>query len=244
MTDNFEYVLNKKELETKVNDRIQKGYAIRQKFKTNPSENVVNEYDLWDSYNITMLKTSFSTPENRYYKRYLPYVSVAGGDRYRHCLSELDQRLKVLESIINEKDMIKEEGTSLVPLALALGAGGLIGYLLSNKDSSEEEIMAALKELPRRYQIFISSTDKDLKEERQAVIRAVLDEGHMPISMEQLSASSIQQVDLVKDLMSECDYVLFIIAGRYGTTIDAGNGRVLSYTELEYEYARSKGIQL
>lgn len=38
--------------------------------------------------------------------------------------------------------------------------------------------------MDRRYQVFISSTFTDLKDERQAVLRAVLELDHMPAGME------------------------------------------------------------
>lgn len=42
--------------------------------------------------------------------------------------------------------------------------------------------------LNRRYQIFISSTYKDLIEERNSVIKAILENYHFPIGMEMFHA--------------------------------------------------------
>lgn len=38
--------------------------------------------------------------------------------------------------------------------------------------------------MDKRYQVFISSTFRDLQQERQAVLRAVLELDHMPAGME------------------------------------------------------------
>jgi hypothetical protein len=40
-----------------------------------------------------------------------------------------------------------------------------------------------------KYQIFVSSTYDDLKDERAAVIRAILEMGHIPVGMEMFSAA-------------------------------------------------------
>lgn len=38
--------------------------------------------------------------------------------------------------------------------------------------------------MKKKYQIFISSTYQDLKEERQAAVEAILKAGHIPAGME------------------------------------------------------------
>lgn len=90
----------------------------------------------------------------------------------------------------------------------------------------------------RHYQIFISSTYRDLKEQRQAVMTAVLKLGHMPVGMELFPASSNTVDDVIKRFIDAADYYLVIVGGRYGSTSKETG---LSYTELEYEYAVSKG---
>lgn len=90
-----------------------------------------------------------------------------------------------------------------------------------------------------KYQVFISSTYNDLKEERQEVIKVVLQMGHIPVSMEFFSAADEDQWSLIKGLLDECDYYVVIIGGIYGS-IEEKSGK--SYTQLEYEYAVEKGI--
>jgi len=85
----------------------------------------------------------------------------------------------------------------------------------------------------KRYQVFISSTFSDLKEERQSVLRAVLELDHMPAGMELFPASDDSAWQLIKDVIDASDYYVLIIGGRYGSIDEAG----LGYTEKEYDYA-------
>jgi len=87
----------------------------------------------------------------------------------------------------------------------------------------------------KRYQVFISSTFRDLQEERQAVLRAVLELDHMPAGMELFPAADDDAWQLIKDVIDGSDYYALIIGGRYGSLDDAG----ISYTEKEYDYAVS-----
>jgi hypothetical protein len=89
-----------------------------------------------------------------------------------------------------------------------------------------------------RYQVFVSSTYEDLREERQQATQAILEAGSFPSGMELFPASDDTQWDLIKRVIEECDYYIAIVAGRYGSIGPAG----CSYTEMEYDYALSKGI--
>jgi Domain of unknown function (DUF4062) len=92
--------------------------------------------------------------------------------------------------------------------------------------------------LQKKYQIFVSSTYTDLIVERQAVLRSILDLGHIPSGMEIFSAADNEQFDYIKKVIDECDYYVLIIGGRYGSVDESG----ISYTEKEYDYAFEKGI--
>lgn len=89
----------------------------------------------------------------------------------------------------------------------------------------------------KHYQIFISSTYKDLVKERQSVTTAVLELGHMPAGMELFPASSDSAWTLIKQVIDSSDYYILIIGGRYGSQDEDGIG----FTEKEYDYAVSKG---
>jgi hypothetical protein len=89
----------------------------------------------------------------------------------------------------------------------------------------------------KRYQVFVSSTFRDLEEERQEVIHALLELDCMPAGMELFPAADETQWNLIKRVIDDCDYYLLILAGRYGSTAPDG----VSYTEMEYRYALSIG---
>lgn len=87
-----------------------------------------------------------------------------------------------------------------------------------------------------KYQIFVSSTFSDLKEERQVVSRSILELNHIPAGMELFPAFDLAQLDFIKRIIDDCDYYLLIIGGRYGSLGPDGVG----YTEAEYDYAVEK----
>ena len=88
-----------------------------------------------------------------------------------------------------------------------------------------------------KYQIFVSSTYEDLKRERDLVIKAILEMGHIPVGMEMFSAGDEEQWKLIQKQIDDCDYYVVIIAHRYGS-MDG----TISYTEKEYDYAVSRSI--
>lgn len=92
--------------------------------------------------------------------------------------------------------------------------------------------------MQKKYQIFVSSTFTDLADERQDTIRSILDLGHIPAGMEIFPAADSEQFEYIKKVIDECDYYILIIGARYGSVDDAG----VSFTEREFEYARSRGI--
>jgi hypothetical protein len=87
----------------------------------------------------------------------------------------------------------------------------------------------------KRYQVFVSSTFKDLEEERQEVMHALLELDCIPSGMELFPAANATQWNLIKKVIDDCDYYVLIIGGRYGSTSPEG----ISYTEMEYRYAQS-----
>jgi hypothetical protein len=86
----------------------------------------------------------------------------------------------------------------------------------------------------KREQVFISSTFKDLVEERRAVIQTLLEADCIPAGMELFPASDSEKWDLIKGVIDLCDYYVVIVGGRYGSVDDVEQ---LSYTEMEFDYA-------
>lgn len=91
----------------------------------------------------------------------------------------------------------------------------------------------------KKYQVFISSTYEDLKEERSAVSQTLLDLGCIPVGMEQFPASGMSPMDYIAKMLDDCDYYILILAGRYGSIDPADD---IGYTEKEYDYAIANNI--
>lgn len=89
-----------------------------------------------------------------------------------------------------------------------------------------------------KYQVFVSSTFRDLHEERDLVIKAIMEMGHIPVGMEMFSAADEEQWNIIKKQIDQSDYYVVVVAHRYGSCDAVG----VSYTEKEYDYALSKGI--
>lgn len=98
--------------------------------------------------------------------------------------------------------------------------------------------------MEKKYQIFISSTYDDLKEERKKVQDTILSMYHFPIGMEMFSAADEEQWEIIKETIDSSDYYVLIIANRYGTLIKEGEDAGISYTEKEYRYAKSRNIPI
>ena len=94
--------------------------------------------------------------------------------------------------------------------------------------------------MDKRYQVFISSTFKDLEIERQQVMKAILEEECFPAGMEMFPAANDEQFEFIKRIIDNSDYYVLIIAGRYGSLALDG----ISYTEKEFDYAVQQGIPI
>ena len=95
--------------------------------------------------------------------------------------------------------------------------------------------------MDKRYQVFISSTYEDLKEERKELIENLLNLKYLPSGMEMFSASNEEQFKYIKKIIDSCDYYILILGARYGS-IEKNSGK--SFTEMEYDYALEKGIPI
>ncbi len=92
--------------------------------------------------------------------------------------------------------------------------------------------------MDKKYQVFVSSTSKDLQEERTLVFDTILRLGSFPVGMERFPAVDEEQLKVIERLIEECDYYVLIVAGCFGTRLADGR----SFTEAEYEIALSKGV--
>lgn len=92
----------------------------------------------------------------------------------------------------------------------------------------------------RRYQIFISSTVKDLEKERTLLTQAILRKGYYPAGMEWFPGIDEEQFEYIKQVIDDSDYYVILLGGLYGTITSDGK----SYTEKEYDYAIKKGKKI
>ncbi|MCC0004031.1 MAG: DUF4062 domain-containing protein [Methylobacteriaceae bacterium] len=89
--------------------------------------------------------------------------------------------------------------------------------------------------MDKRYQVFVSSTFSDLQVERQEILQALLELDCIPSGMELFPAANDDQWTLIKKIISDCDYYIVVIGGKYGSIGPDG----ISYTEMEYRHALS-----
>lgn len=88
------------------------------------------------------------------------------------------------------------------------------------------------------YTAFVSSAFESLRDEREQVIRSLLDFRVLPIGQEHFTVTDFRAI---QEFIDESDYFILLLGGRYGS-IDKETG--LSWTEREYRYAieRSKPV--
>ncbi len=89
-----------------------------------------------------------------------------------------------------------------------------------------------------KYQVFLSSTYSDLVQERESIIKAILEMYHIPIGMEMFSAEDEDQWEIIRRTIEVSDYYILVLGLRYGSKTSEG----ISFTQKEYEYALEKKI--
>ena len=117
---------------------------------------------------------------------------------------------------------------------LAAGSGGV------KRLPFKYHFLLSSRHMNKRYQVFVSSTYADLKDERSSVIQTLMEMDCIPSGMELFPAMDEEQFEFIKKVIDDCDYYLLIVGGRYGSTTDEG----ISYTEKEYDYAVAKGLKV
>ena len=139
------------------------------------------------------------------------------------------------DGIINE---VTVEGRSYVEENIIPSTSSR-STISNSADIMKEQLNAQTED--KIYSFFISSTYEDLKEERQAVMAAVIGSGNLPVGMEYFPASDKSQFDYIQKLIDKVDYYILISAGKYGSICEETGA---SYTEMEYDYAVSKKIPI
>ena len=94
----------------------------------------------------------------------------------------------------------------------------------------------------KKYQVFISSTYQDLIQYRRAVSDEIAFRGHFPAGMEDFTACGDDLETYIKKVIDESDYYILIIGQRFGTSTEQDEN--ISYTMMEYRYAKSKKMRI
>lgn len=84
--------------------------------------------------------------------------------------------------------------------------------------------------MEKKYQVFISSTFRDLKTARLKVRDAILSIYHFPVGMEMFGAADEDQWQIIKKDIDESDYYVLIIGKCFGSEVP---GEGISYTQKE-----------
>lgn len=122
---------------------------------------------------------------------------------------------------------------SLNTIQYVYRANMLVGVLKGLKNSIEISPN-------KRYQVFISSTYKDLIKYRIAASNAVIFGNNIPAGMEDFKASHMNPTEYIKNVIDRSDYYVLIIGQRFGSMQDASTNT--SFTMMEYNYALEKGM--
>ena len=81
--------------------------------------------------------------------------------------------------------------------------------------------------IEKRYQVFVSSTFRDLEDERRGVISLIQSMNHIPAGMELWPSNPATSWEVIRRVIDRSDYYVLIIGGMYGSTNEDG----ISYTE-------------
>lgn len=95
--------------------------------------------------------------------------------------------------------------------------------------------------MDKKYQVFISSTYKDLKTARKHVSDTILSMGHFPVGMEMFGARTDEQWRIIQQTIDQSDYYIVIIGRCFGSEVP---GEGISYTQKEFRYAKEKGLPI
>lgn len=89
--------------------------------------------------------------------------------------------------------------------------------------------------------VYLSSTFRDLVEERKAALDAIRRLGHQPVSMEDYGAASGPPVQKCVRDVEGCDLYVGVLGWCYGSLVP-GDAEGRSFTHVEYDTAIAKGI--
>jgi len=91
------------------------------------------------------------------------------------------------------------------------------------------------------YKCFVSSTFKDLEDERKQAIEAIIAMEQIPIALDRFSPSNKSDLEVISRVVSECQIYILIIGHRYGAKVPDSHQ---SFTELEYKLAKANALHI
>ncbi len=93
----------------------------------------------------------------------------------------------------------------------------------------------------RKYQVFISSTFKNMEEPRKAAVAGVTDCRHIPIALENFAPQSTSDLEVIKRAVKDCHIYILILGPTYGAI---PKNKEKSYTHIEYELAKKANQEI
>jgi len=91
--------------------------------------------------------------------------------------------------------------------------------------------------MQKKYLIFISSSQEDLKTERKELAKIITEMGAIPILLDEFDITEAKDRRIIHKIMQECDYFLNLTAHKGGKVV----GKTFAL-ELEYTYAVKAGV--
>ena len=103
-----------------------------------------------------------------------------------------------------------------------------------------------MRAMPRRLRVFVSSTMKDLRNERAEVVRRLQQFNFEPVNAEGWLPDGSDAWSRIEDEIESCDIFVLLLGDTYGWTPTEGpkSDESLSVTELEYNHAAGKGLPI
>ena len=155
---------------------------------------------------------------------------------YREHVYEIKQ---IILSTVGEKSDSYDSYASVLRTKMTFYEANkyLIGVLRGLKEHLQLQAKYS-----KRYQVFVSSTYRDLIDFRRVAFNEISFLDCVPAGMEDFTACGEDLETYIKGVIDESDYYVLIIGQRFGSHIPTDVN--VSYTMMEYEYAKSKGMRI
>lgn len=98
----------------------------------------------------------------------------------------------------------------------------------------------------RKYQVFISSTFRDLQEHRANARQGIIKAGHLPLALENFPPETKDKATVIQTAIEASQFYVLILGHCYGSRpIDKDGKRMpKGYVEMELDWAEKAGLQI